>query len=84
VGRLIIAGTARDIDLKLSVQAEGQHLVIWARTSLKMTDFNVEPPTAMLGMIRSGDTVRVDVSWQLMARPPQARSSQARSPQARS
>jgi polyisoprenoid-binding protein YceI len=66
VGQLTIAGTARSVNLALDVQpGDGGTLTIAAKTPLKMTDFGVKPPTAMLGMIKSGDAVTVNVTWQL-------------------
>ncbi len=40
-------------------------LSIATKTPLKMTDYGMTPPTAMFGMIRSGDAVTVEVTWKL-------------------
>lgn len=65
IGNLTIAGETRTVRITL----EGRHLEnggIHARGSLpmQMTNFDVEPPTAMLGLIRVRDeiTVHFDVT----------------------
>jgi polyisoprenoid-binding protein YceI len=69
-GQLTIAGYTRSIDLTLDIMpGQNDALTISTQTQMKMTDFNVKPPTAMLGMIKSGDAVTVNVTWRL-TRPP--------------
>jgi polyisoprenoid-binding protein YceI len=66
-GQLTIAGAARAENLTLDVQpGDGNKLTIQTQAKLKMTDFGIKPPTAMMGMIRSGDDVTVTVTWQLV------------------
>jgi polyisoprenoid-binding protein YceI len=68
-GRLTIAGWLRYVSLTLDVEpADGGMLTISAQTPMKMTDYGVKPPTAMLGAIKSGDDVTVNVTWQLAAK----------------
>ncbi len=69
-GELTIAGVRRDIALQLLMepQPNGQ-LLISTQTQLKMSDFGIKPPTAMLGMIKAGDQVTVDVQWRLTPKP---------------
>jgi polyisoprenoid-binding protein YceI len=65
-GQLTIAGTTRTVNLTLDVTpANNGTLSIATQTPLKMTDFGMTPPTAMLGMIKSGDAVTVKVTRQL-------------------
>jgi hypothetical protein len=65
-GQLTIAGTTRTVNLTLDITpANGGTLSIATQTPLKMTDFGMTPPTAMLGMIKSGDAVTVKVTWRL-------------------
>jgi polyisoprenoid-binding protein YceI len=69
VGGLTIAGWLRNVNLALELEpADGGTLTISTQTSLKMTDFGMKPPTAMLGAIKSGDDVTVKVTWQLAAK----------------
>jgi hypothetical protein len=74
-GRLTVAGGAHQIDLDLAVlpQSDGR-LSITTDIGLKMTDFGVKPPTAMLGVIKSGDAIDVKVNWELTMRPPTAKA----------
>ena len=67
-GDLTVSGKTRPIDLELHIVPHGNgQVTISTNTSLKMTDFGVKPPTAMLGMIKSGDAVNVKVDWELKA-----------------
>ena len=72
-GQLTIAGAAHEVNLDLGVLPHGDgQLTITTNIGLKMTDFDVKPPTAMLGVIKSGDAITVNVNWQLTMRPPSA------------
>jgi polyisoprenoid-binding protein YceI len=69
VGRLTIAGWLRNVNLTLDLQSsDAGAITISTQTPLKMTDFGMKPPTAMLGMVKSGDDVTVKVTWQLAAK----------------
>jgi len=71
VGQLTIAGSARSVDLTLDIDpGKGDALTIATQTPLKMTDFGMKPPTAMMGMIQSGDPVTVKITWQLTKKSP--------------
>jgi hypothetical protein len=66
VGQLTIAGNAHAVNLMLDVApANDGALTIVTETPLKMTDFGMKPPTAMMGMIKSGNDVTVKVTWRL-------------------
>jgi polyisoprenoid-binding protein YceI len=68
VGSLTIAGTERTVDMNVvtkrlddgSLRADGE-------LALKMTDFGVKPPTALLGTLRTHDDVTV--KFQLLVGP---------------
>jgi polyisoprenoid-binding protein YceI len=72
-GRLTIGGATHPVDLDLAIVShdDGQ-LMITTDIAFKMTDFNIKPPTAMMGMIKSGDAITVKVNWQLKVRSPTA------------
>ncbi|MDX1909308.1 MAG: YceI family protein [Bacteroidia bacterium] len=55
-GTLSIAGTSRPVTLDLKAQrlADGRYKFS-GQKALKMTDFGIEPPTAMFGQIETGD-----------------------------
>jgi len=65
-GQLTVAGTQRPSELDLDVlpEADGR-MTITTQTKMKMSDFGVAPPTAMLGIIKSGDAITVKVIWRL-------------------
>jgi polyisoprenoid-binding protein YceI len=69
-GQLTVSGNARPVSLDLAVTpTDDGKLNIATDIGLKMTDFGVKPPTAMLGMIKSGDAIKLKVSWQLTRQP---------------
>lgn len=63
-GVLTVAGVERTVDIPMRVRRLSDHrLEISGDTSLRMTEFGIDPPKAMLGTIRTGDTVRVHWTW---------------------
>lgn len=65
-GTLTVNGVARPVTLKLLVTRHNGNISISTSTILKMTDFGVKPPTAMFGIIRSGDVITVTAKWLLV------------------
>lgn len=59
-GTLTIAGSAQPIELTVDGVVEGDRLRIRGSSSMAMSDFNVKPPSAMLGLIKTGDPVTVE------------------------
>ena len=69
-GLLTVSGNAHPVSLDLAVlPVAGGKLTITTAVAFKMSDFGVAPPTAMLGMIKSGDAITVKVTWQLSQQP---------------
>jgi len=63
-GKLSIAGTTRDITLDVTVKPAGANrYALSAETALKMTDFGIKPPVAMLGTMKTGDQITVAFRW---------------------
>lgn len=59
-GQLSIAGVTKTSDVSASVsQTNAGTIVISGETALKLTDFNITPPTAMFGQIQTGDDISV-------------------------
>lgn len=59
-GILKIAGIARTIQINFSGWMNPDHLVTLSGTvPIKMSDFNIDPPTAMLGALKTGDDIKV-------------------------
>ena len=65
-GRLNISGTTKDVWLAATCTVNPQDMSIRSSGSLKMkmTEYNVEPPTFMFGAMKTGDeiTVKYDVN----------------------
>lgn len=66
IGLLTISGTSKQIVLNLNVEILKNSIHIKGSKELKMTDFNIQPPKALLGMLKTGDTVKVffDLNYQ--------------------
>lgn len=64
-GNLTIAGTTKLVDLEVVAEktTKGEFRFTGAK-ALKMTDFNMEPPTALFGTLKTGDdiTVKFDIT----------------------
>lgn len=63
-GNLTMAGVTRKITLKTTGKPNGSNYNFTGAVSLKMTDFNMTPPTAMMGMIKVANavTIRFDIA----------------------
>ena len=72
-GYLTIAGTVRQVALEVRSQplADGRYRATGA-LPLKMTDFGIEPPTALLGLVRAHDDIVV--RFDLVAVPSQPKA----------
>jgi polyisoprenoid-binding protein YceI len=67
-GTLAMAGYSRPIDIQISYKIFGNgDLQIIGSKKLKMTDFKMEPPTAMMGTVKVGDEVTVSFDIVLSA-----------------
>lgn len=59
-GSLTIAGRTRTENIQFTGQMiSGNRIQITGSKKLKMSDFNISPPTAMLGALKTGDEVTV-------------------------
>lgn len=66
VGDLTVAGVSTEISLPMNIKRTGSQQVLWSGThKLKMTDFEIPPPTAMLGTLKTGDDVTISFTWLL-------------------
>ena len=65
-GFLTMAGVEQLIDIPMQVRRLPENrLEISGDISLRMTEFGIDPPRAMLGTLRTGDTVHVQWTWVL-------------------
>jgi hypothetical protein len=70
-GELIVAGTTNKIALVVDVlPLPDNKLKVTGSTKLKMTDFKVEPPSPKiaLGLIKTGDEIKLIFDWRLAQR----------------
>lgn len=58
-GTLRVAGVTKPLELEVRGTLEGDRLHLRGTRDLLMTDFGVKPPTAMLGVLKTGDKVAV-------------------------
>jgi len=58
-GDLTIAGQTRKTDVQGVAQVDGNTITITGSKKIDMTEFGVDPPTAMLGAIKVGKDVNV-------------------------
>ncbi len=65
-GQLTVAGATRPLTMALKATiVDGGGLLFEGSAPLRMTEFGIEPPKAMLGTIKTGDEVRVGFRWKL-------------------
>lgn len=61
-GSMTILGTTNPIEFEADLEPDGQEVRVSGQTSLDMTEYGVEPPTVMLGMLTVGDVVTLEFS----------------------
>lgn len=59
-GTLTIAGTTKTITTPVTYSMQSGVITVKGSYNMNMTDFNVEPPTAMFGTIYTGEEVKLD------------------------
>jgi polyisoprenoid-binding protein YceI len=58
-GKMSISGVTKLVTIDFLLALNGDEVNITGSYTLKMTDFNVEPPTALLGTIKTGDQITI-------------------------
>lgn len=58
-GNLNIAGVSKSVDITFDIKVSGSSITLTGNRKIKMTDYKVDPPTAMLGTITTGNEVNV-------------------------
>jgi polyisoprenoid-binding protein YceI len=64
-GTLNIAGTTKTITTPVTYSIQSGVVTVKGSYSMNMTDFNVEPPTAMFGTIYTGEEIKLDFTLAL-------------------
>lgn len=58
-GVLTIAGTKQNVEMVFDAKVSGDRITLNGSHKIKMTDYKVDPPTAMFGTITTGEDVTV-------------------------
>ena len=78
-GNLTIAGRQRPIELRVNaVKRDGDIINIRGTEKLLMTDYGIDPPTFMLGVLKTGNEVTIEFSLDLKEDNSQPRAAQSR------
>ncbi len=58
-GNLTISGVTKQVPLTFKASVNGKKITLTGEAGIKMTSFNVDPPTAMMGTIKTGDALTI-------------------------
>lgn len=58
-GVLTISGTKKNVEVIFDAKVAGDKITLTGNKKIKMTEFKVDPPTAMFGTITTGDEVNI-------------------------
>ncbi|MCH8494388.1 MAG: YceI family protein [Balneolales bacterium] len=73
-GQLTIAGQTRDHEVPFTLTGEGNSWKFTGSSEFTMSKFDIDPPTAVMGTIRTGD--EIVVRFEIATRKPQFTSAQ--------
>ena len=62
VGDVTIAGVTRNVTIPVSGAIQGKLLNLKGSSAINLSDFGMEPPTALMGSIKVGNTISVNFS----------------------
>lgn len=58
-GSLLVAGNKRTVALKATGEIQNDEICFEGNHSMRMTDFGIKPPAALLGTLKTGDSISV-------------------------
>jgi len=59
-GTLTIAGKTQPIEMQVKISMQGHNLLSFTGSqTIKMTDYGISPPTALLGTLKTGDEITI-------------------------
>jgi polyisoprenoid-binding protein YceI len=61
-GLLTVAGVTQKMDFPVNYEVNTKNVNVTGTITFKMTDFNISPPTALLGTLKTGDEVTISFS----------------------
>lgn len=68
-GQVAVAGVTNDVTMPVNITPLGnKKLKVSGKTSVKMTDFKVEPPNPLGLGIKTGDDVKISFDWMVAQR----------------
>ncbi|GAA3585393.1 YceI family protein [Snuella lapsa] len=59
VGDLTITGVKKQVDIDFTVAIANEKVSLTGEKNIKMTDFNIDPPTALFGTITTGNDLTI-------------------------
>lgn len=59
IGNMTISGVTKSISIDLKLELKDNKILIEGEKSMKMTDYGIEPPKALLGTIKTGDDIKI-------------------------
>lgn len=59
LGDMTISGVTKSISIDLKLELKDNKILIEGEKSMKMTDYGIEPPKALLGTIKTGDAIKI-------------------------
>lgn len=65
-GNLTIAGVTKTIGMDFTLELVSNRAILKGKKSLKMTDYGISPPKALLGTITTGDEITIDFNTVLI------------------
>lgn len=63
-GYLTVAGFTKSVSLDVTFTSENNQITVQANGAFLLTDFQIDPPTALLGTVKTGDEVTIEVKAQ--------------------
>jgi polyisoprenoid-binding protein YceI len=68
-GDLVINGVKRNVSIPVEGSLTGNNMIVKGSASLKMSDYDIRPPTAIMGTLKTGDevTVSFDLNFEVPA-----------------
>ena len=58
-GNLTIAGKTKSVNMDVEYQLLSKNVSISGKITIKMSEYDIKPPTAMLGTIKTGDEITI-------------------------
>jgi polyisoprenoid-binding protein YceI len=65
-GNLSIAGKVKKVEVSFRGKIVNDKLVVTGKLPVKMSEFGIEPPVAMLGALKTGDEVTLEYSFEFI------------------